>query len=169
MNRRHRLVQQLQPFAIELRRPDHQAGDIAARPRHASGKAGGDRILAAIGHDDRNGIRRRPCRGDRRAAGNDHIRFEIDQLTSKDRQLLRRARAPLDNEVAAFDKTLLAKLDQSHSMDIDTGLQDTQKRDFVGVAFEITAFPLNRAKLMDTPATPLPEPSTNFTTKAAGN
>src|SRR6516225_9148592 len=77
---RHHLFQYLEIFPCDARVQDREAGDVAARSRHARDKPTTNRIGHGDEHD-RNGLCGLPQRGDDRGAlAENAVRLELHQL-----------------------------------------------------------------------------------------
>src|SRR5207237_5855587 len=87
---RYRLMQQLQPFGIELRCQHSDAGYIAAWVGESSREARGNRVLADERPDNRWSARRLLRRADGVTGGNDCIGVSRGELTCQRRQFFYR-------------------------------------------------------------------------------
>src|SRR5215510_6469556 len=109
----HKLAKHGHALRHELGGETSDAGEIAARPREAGNKAGGDRI--ARNHDDRNRARRVLRRHDRLVPdGHDDSHFRVDQLAGQAREFswtpVRKTvfhHDPLAFDISEFAQTIL--------------------------------------------------------------
>jgi hypothetical protein len=105
------LLEQLQPFAIDLRDLGAQSRDVASRTRKTRRKAGGDRVVRDH-HDDGNRLGRLlRCLNGSPTARDDHIDLETHELVREARELFQPSTrgSNLERDVLPFDVAQLAK------------------------------------------------------------